>query len=311
MKKLIRTVMLLAAAGTLALCSLSVGAEETAYEFYGTPWTGTVSEDSSRYLTVYENAVITSDTELADKSIRIEKNGVLEITNGANVSLDSTNILIENGGALIISDGVLTLNGSGIPGSYVSSYGTLIAGSNGGINIKRGGLKVYPEGSFIGSGAVELVNKTGYSRVLSAIKRYDKSFRPSEYSIYAHSLDGKSAQIQLCYCIGDIETDYRYTASYGANSGVKLKRSPIKLSEVYDKELRERLLDSVHAYEARSSMPADFELGIERSYYYSYCFAKNTLTFEYLYFTPVLEEGDDEPVIVDNTHTFAVEIVGE
>lgn len=311
MKKLIRIAALLATAGTLALCSMPVGAEEPDYGFYGAPWSGTVSEADPRYLTVYENAVIKSDIELADKRIRIEKNGVLEITNGAKVSLNSTNILIENGGALIISDGLLTLNGSDIPGSYVSSYGTLVAGSNGGINIKRGGLKVYPEGSFIGGGAVELVNKTGYSRVLSAIKRYDKSFLPSEYSIYAHSLDGKSAQIQLCYCIGDIETDYRYTASYGANSGVKLKRSPVKLSEVYDKELRDRLLNSVRAYEAVSSVPADIERGIERSRYYSYCFAKNTLTFEYLYFTSVLEEGDDEPVIVDNTKSFEVEIIGE
>lgn len=308
MKKLI-TAALLAAAAALALCSLPAGAQEPDYEFYGTPWDGTVSENIPRDLTVYDSAVISSDAEITDKHIRIEKNGVLEITGGANISLSEAHIFIEKGGALIVSDGTLTLDSPDIPGSYITTYGTLIVGSNGRIDIKRGGFEVFPEGSIIDNGSIELVNANGYANSLSAIKKLDKDFRLSDYSIYAHSLDGKTAQVQLQYCIGDIETSYKYIAAYGAKSGVKLRRSSIDLSKVYSKELREQLLDSVHAYEAQNSLPADFEDGIERSYCYYYSFAKNTLCAEYLYFIKDKDDDPEDAVIMDMTKTTVVDIV--
>lgn len=301
---------LLAAAGTLAVFSLSAGAANSDYEFYGTPWDGAVSDSSPDDLTVYDSAVISSDTELSGKNVRIEKNGVLEITGGANVTLSSTNIFIENGGALFISDGTLTLDSPDSSGSYITAHGTLAVGSKGKISVKKGGLQIYPGSSFIDCGSVELVNETGFEKTLAKIKRYDKDFRLSDYSLYAHSIGGSTAQIQLRYCIGNIETGFKYTSTYGAKSGIKLKRSTVDLSRVYSKELREQLLDSVYAYEAENSLPADFENGKERSYIYTYSFAKNTLFAEYLYFTQVWDSGEEEePVIMDNTKSVAVDII--
>ena len=103
MKKLLA---LITAACVIALGAPTAYAEaeknsETAeLNFRGYSWAGEISEDTPDKLVITDNTVISKDTEIKNKNIRVEKKGILEITDGAKISLNKSQIFIENGGTL-------------------------------------------------------------------------------------------------------------------------------------------------------------------------------------------------------------------
>lgn len=86
---------------------------------------------------------------------------------------------------------------------------------------------------------------------------------------------GSSATIQFKYCIDNIETSYKYTAKISNKDGLKVTRSSIKLSKVYDKTLRNKILDRVYKYETVNDLPSSYDTGIERESYYLYDYSSN------------------------------------
>lgn len=270
-------------------------------KFLGSEWTGTISADTPDSLVVTNSAVISSDCEIINKNIRIEDRGILEITNSAKLVLNNSDIFIENGGTLIISDGALVLNGQDIINNgSVTNVGTLIIGSKGKLDIKKGGFSSTSEGKFINNGRISCVSEKKWSRAISTIKKYDEKFDLSDYSIYIYAQTASSATVQFKYCIDSIETGYKYTAKI-SNSNVKVTRSSTKLSKVYDKALRNQLLDKVYAYEAANDLPDSFDAGIKRQYYYLYNYSKNALEAEYVFFT--MEPDEEDHMVYDNVKT--------
>lgn len=210
MKKLLA---LITAACVIALAAPTAYAEaeknsETAeLNFRGYSWAGEISEDTPDKLVITDNTVISKDTEIKNKNIRVEKKGILEITDGAKISLNKSQIFIENGGTLIISDGALNI----LQSSSVTNVGTLIIGSKGKLDIKSNGFSSKPGSALICNGKISCVSEKYYNKAIATIQRYDENFNLSDYSMYVYA-SGSSATIQFKYCIDNIETSYKYTA---------------------------------------------------------------------------------------------------
>ena len=223
---------------------------------------------------ITDNVVITQDVKITDKDIRVEDNGILEIADGAQLTLENTKIFIENGGTLIISNGELNILGIN---SSVKNIGTMIVASNGKLNIKSGGFSYTAESSFICGGKISCVSEKHFNKAISTIKRYDKNFNYTDYTMYVYASGPSSATVQFKYCIDQIETNYKYTATISQKNGCKVTRSSIKLSNVYNEQLHNELRDKVFTYEALNNLPDSYNTGIRRENYYLYNFSKNTL----------------------------------
>ena len=116
---------------------------------------------------------------------------------------------------------------------------------------------------------------------------------------------GSSATIQFKYCIDNIETSYKYTAKISNKDGLKVTRSSIKLSKVYDKTLRNKILDRVYKYETVNDLPSSYDTGIERESYYLYDYSSKSLSAEYVYFK--LGFDTDEYLVYDIVETASID----
>lgn len=290
MKKLLA---LITAACIMSLAVPAAYAEdESTYEtaelnFRGYSWTGEISEDTPKNLVITDNVVVTKNTEINQKNIRIENKGILEITNGAALSLKQSNIFIENGGTLIISDGALSI----LWNSSVTNTGTLIIGSKGKLDIKSSGFSIKAGSTFICSGKISCVSEKYFNKAIAKIQKYDKNFSFSDYSMYVYATDSL-ATIKFYYCIDNIETSYKYTAKISKKNGLKVTHSSTKLSKVYDKTLRNEILDRVYKYESVNDLPESYDDGIEREYYYLYDYSQKLLSAEYVYFKLAFDTDD-------------------
>ena len=217
-------------AAPTAYAEAEKNSETAELNFRGYSWAGEISEDTPDKLVITDNTVISKDTEIKNKNIRVEKKGILEITDGAKISLNKSQIFIENGGTLIISDGALNI----LQSSSVTNVGTLIIGSKGKLDIKSNGFSSKPGSALICNGKISCVSEKYYNKAIATIQRYDENFNLSDYSMYVYA-SGSSATIQFKYCIDNIETSYKYTAKISNKDGLKVTRSSIKLSKVYDK----------------------------------------------------------------------------
>ncbi len=305
MKKIITLITMMC---LIALAGVSAYAEDVNAEilnFTGHAWNGEISEDTPDRLVISNNIVISSDLLLNQKQIRIEDNGILEITDGANLTLYNTSIFIENGGTMIVSDGTVTFDGTNsVSNSSVKNVGTIVIASKGKFDVKKGAFSSTSESNFICNGKISCVTEKHFNKAIATIKNYDNNFSFNNYSMYVYASSLSSATIQFKYCIDKIETSYKYTATLNKKSGIKVTRSPIELSKVYNDELRRQLLDRTCAYEASNELPADFYSGIKREYYYLYNYTKKTLISEYLYFTIAYDE--DCYMTYDNTEQTSI-----
>lgn len=303
MKKLlalIAAVCVVALAAPTAYAEGAKASETAELNFRGHSWSGEISEDTPDKLVITDNVVISKDSDIKNKNIRIENNGILEISDGAGVSLNGSQIFIENGGTLIVSDGALSI----LRNSSVKNVGTLIIGSKGKLDIKSSGFSSQPGSSFICSGKISCVSEKYFNRAIATIKRYDDKFSLSDYSMYVYA-SGSSATIQFRYCIDNIETSYRYTAEISNKNGLKVTHSSVKLSKVYDTTLRSGILDRVYTYEAVNDLPGGYDTGIERESYYLYDYSQKSLTAEYVYFELVFDT--DEYLVYDIVGTNAID----
>ncbi len=283
--------------------------EEMEAEFFGTVWNG--EDTDTKDLLVTGCVTVSADAELNDKDIRIEENGIIEVTGGAHLVLNNTHLYIENGGSLIISNGTVTLNGQKTISGYgeIENNGSLIICTNGTLDISSGTFSTHPTTKgcvLINNGKLSITSEKLFKKAIAKIKKYDKNFRLSDYSIFANAYDKSNSTIYFQYCIDGIETDHQYTARIGKKAGVRITRSRTDLSTVYDKELRNKLLDRVYSYESAHDLPDSFYEGINRRSYYLYDFSDNSLMAEYVYFGLVFE-SDGWPIIMEGGDHCAIE----
>lgn len=277
-------------------------------DFYGIEWNGE-STKASKTLTVTDNAVISEDFSLSRGKIRIEKDGVLRITKGAELLLNDSTLEIEAGGTLIISNGRVTLGKLTSSGKSESgrgsiiNRGTLVIGKKGTLDIKAGSISALPQAELVMNGKLKCVTSTAFGNITSRIAKYDKSFSLSDYSVNISTTakDPKSATFNFKYCIDSIETDYGYTALLKRGKSTKLTHPSVKLSEVYDSRLSGELLDRVSNYESTRELSDSFYDGISRSDYYTYSFGSGKLTSETWWF------GYGEDIIYDSGDSVEVE----
>ena len=145
MKKLLSLIT-----AALLFCGLSISAPaQSIYEYlHGVAWTQIEPLPTSEDISIPGTITITKNTTFTDKDIIIETGGILEIKNGASLTLQSTSIFIENGGTIKITDGTLKLKSR----SNIDNNGTMIVEKAGKLNVTYGFFRVEPQGTFINNG---------------------------------------------------------------------------------------------------------------------------------------------------------------
>lgn len=288
MKKL--TSAIVAAALCLTLFSPAHAENQDARtQLCGTAWTESDNIPKTRDLYISGHITLSESATLKNY-LRIESGSVLEITNGAEVTLSSSRIFIEKGGTLLVTDGKLKLSDA-----YLQNNGAINIEKGGELNISSGGLTSYPQSVITCSGNLTCTKDRSIIPAFNAVRRYDSNFTLSDYSMHINITGGIKAKIQAFYCIDNIETNYCYTIYINKNKTV-LRRSNKSLSAVYSPELREKLLSRVEAYEAEHPEPSDFPQGVERLHYYTYIYKTGELTEERWWFG---SEAGDDPMIME------------
>lgn len=300
MKKIITLLML-----ALTLCGLPQTAFAdtvlTDYErLHGVTWQGESTDQ--KQLLITDTVVFSSDVKLIGKEITIEKNAVLEIANGAELVLDNTEIFVENGGNIIVSDGKIEMNRG-----VITNCGLFIIGKNGVVNVKRGTFRTQVEGGVVNNGIISCFDGQSLNKTFSSIKKYDNRFNLVDYSFWLYVENENKGQFHFKYCIDRIETDYKYSVKLENGKRNSIKRSSMSLSEVYSTETRNKLLDRVCAYEMTNDPPDEFKDGYHRERYYIYSFKSNELMAETVWFSISYEPEYDDYMIMDEAVSVVVE----
>ncbi len=288
MKKIITLLML-----AFTLCGLS----QTAFadtvltdheRLHGVAWQG--ENTDQKKLLITDTVVFSSDAKLSGKKITIEKNAVLEVTNGAELVLDDTEIFVENGGNIIVSDGKINID-RGI----IINCGLFIIGKNGVVNVEQGTFRTQVEGSVVNNGMISCFDGQSLKKTFSSIKKYDSRFDLADYSFYLYIDKENKGIFRLKYCIDRIQTDYSYSVKLEKGKRNSVKRSSMSLSEVYSTETRNKLFDRICAFEMTNDPPKEIEDGCHREQYYLYRFRSGELIAEsvwlYISYDPEFEEG--------------------
>ncbi len=300
MKKIIALLSL-----ALMLCGLSQTAFAdtvlTDYEFlHGVTWHGESTDQKKLLIT--DTVVFSENVTLKNKSITIEKDAVLEITNGAELVLDDTEIYVENGGNIIVSDGKIEIDDG-----LIVNIGLFIIGKNGAVNVKQGTFRTKPEGGVVNNGLFSCYDGQSLKKEFSAIKKYDSRFNIVDYSFWL-SIDKEGRGLfYLNYCIGRIETNYMYKVKMEKGKRSSITRSPLPLSEVYSTETRNKLLDRVFAYETVNDPPEELEDGCNRERYYLYEYKSGKLIAEAVWLYIEHDFSDEGDAILVGTISTEIE----
>ena len=102
MKKLLSLIT-----AALLFCGLSISAPaQSVYEYlHGVAWTQIEPLPTSEDISIPGTITITKNTTFTDKDIIIETGGILEIKNGASLTLQSTCIVVGRGGSVMMGAG--------------------------------------------------------------------------------------------------------------------------------------------------------------------------------------------------------------
>lgn len=274
MKKLIALFVFM-----LTFCALSgtAGAEKalTEYEIlHGVEWNGGSADEKKLLISGAVN--ISEDMTLKSKELTIEKNAVLEITNGAELVLTNIEMFVETGGNIIVSDGKLVLDNG-----ELTNNGLVVIGENGTLNVKRGIFRSLAEGGIINNGTITCFdNAKDMNKIFAGIKKYDSRFNLIDYSVRIDITTKKQGKFSAEYCADRIRTDYSYSAELVRNKKTTIEHTPTSLSDVYDTNRRNKVLDRIHAYEASHNRPEEFEDGWQRESYYLYSYETEELIAE-------------------------------
>jgi len=266
--------------------SVNAGAADPA-ELHGTRWTDPAECPQSQNISITGDVTISENTTISS-SLVVESDSTLHITSGAELTLKSADIFIEEGGTLLITDGRLDFYSAAF-----ENCGTIIIEKDGTLNISSGTFSSYPSGNICNSGEITCKGRS-LTPAFNSVRRYDSRFSLSEYSLYMTVRNAGKSKIEAYYCVGRIQTNYRYTLTPGEKG--RIKRSNKALSAVYDVETRNDLLARVESYEKSHPLTDSYTDGCHRRNYYTYVYKTDVLTAERWWFSLVKDEPDP-PVI--------------
>lgn len=252
------------------LCGISATASaQSIYEMlHGVAWTQIEPLPEAHDISIPGTITITKNTTFTDKSIILETNGILEIKNGASLTLKDATIFVENGGTIKITDGTLKLKDR----SCLCNNGTIIVEESGKLNVTYGFFDIYPQGTYINKGKFTGYKGKNLNSTLSEIKKFDNTFNLSDYLIYLRIIPDSAADIfpsgttiDLFYRIDNIRTDYRYTLTLTKNK-LNITHPDQTPSEIYTPEL----IVSLRARAEQYTAPAINYAHIQRQSYFLY-----------------------------------------
>ncbi|MGN1340101.1 MAG: hypothetical protein ACI4WS_07400 [Oscillospiraceae bacterium] len=284
----------------ILLCVLSLPASaQSIYEYlHGVAWTNIEPLPSSKNISIPGTIIITKSTTITDKNIIIETNGILEIKNGASLTLQNTRIFIENGGTIKITDGTLKVKGR----SVLDNNGTIVVEEAGKINITYGFFNVLPEAKFINNGKFTGYKGKNLTSTLSQIKSFDSAFDLSDYVISLRVIPDSATDIypsrttiDLFYRIDNIRTDYRYILTLTKNK-LNFTHPDQPPSEIYTPEL----IDSLRARVEQYTAPAENYACIQRQSYFLYYYNATKYNEPGTLIAETLSYFTDGEIIADN-----------
>lgn len=252
------------------LCGISVTASaQSIYEMlHGVSWTQIEPLPDAHDISIPGTITITKNTTFTNKNIILETNGIIQIKNGASLTLKNSCIYVENGGTIRIIDGTLKLKEL----SSIGNNGIISVGETGKLNVTYGSINIYPQGKFINNGKFTGYRGKNLNSALSQIKKFDSSFDLSDYVMFLntypdthHDSYMAGTKIYLYYRIDNIQTDYRYVLDI-KNGKLNITHPDQPASDIYTPEL----INSLRARAQQYIFPEMNYTNVQRRQYYLY-----------------------------------------
>ncbi|MDE7303712.1 MAG: hypothetical protein K2N60_10390 [Oscillospiraceae bacterium] len=268
--------------------------------FTGIGW---ITEDgkffSSEYMEIWQKQIFDKDFTIENgKNLRIEpignspdtmSGGRLVISGGATVEIIGT-VCVERGGVLEIEDGTLYIHGGSL-----DNYGTVKIGEKGRLVFRNGSLNSTAAGNIENEGKILcLDSEKDMDKIFKTIKKYDKNFNLSDYSLHIFGRGGGEADVILSYCINDVQTNYTYKFTVDRNKEkTQITRKPYDLETVYSKDTEKDILSRTEKFEENYKGKRKRDAGYYKDYGYSYNYKSGKLVYEEVWFTFEDEVGED------------------
>lgn len=230
-------------------------------------------DESAHYYYIAKKLTVKKDFTLPKgKSLYIREGGELVIKNGASFTADG-DLVVERGGIVSVEKGTFTST------FVLLNFGTIRVGKNGSLTVCGGGKYQSNAGSRLIQEGEIVFGSLRLSDLTDRILKYDKNFSLDSYCINTYNCDDgfpsyfHNHNIFLCYCIGDIETDYCYQAT-NDTAHPKLTRKNYSLTRVYNKQRAEKLKKAAEKYAEENDLygdytdPSCFEVDIGFQYSY-------------------------------------------
>ena len=268
--------------------------------FTGIGW---ITEDgkffSSRYMEIWQKKIFDKDFTIeSGQELRIEpignspdtmSGGRLVISGGATAEIIGT-VCVERGGVLEIEDGTLYIHGGSL-----DNYGTVKIGKKGRLVIRNGSLNSTAAGNIENEGKMLcLDSERDMDKIFKSIKKYDKNFNLSDYSLHMFGRGGGEIDVILSYCINDVQTNYTYKFTVDRNKEkTKIIRKPYDLETVYSKDTKKDILSRTAKFEENYKGKRKRDAGFYKDYGYSYNYKSGKLVYEEVWFTFEYEQIED------------------
>ena len=281
--------------------------------FTGIGW---ITEDgkffSSEYMEIWQKKIFDKDFTIENgKNLRIEpignspdtmSGGRLVISGGATAEIIGT-VCVERGGVLEIEDGTLYIHGGSL-----DNFGTVKIGKKGRLVIRNGSLNSTAAGNIENEGKMLcLDSERDMDKIFKSIKKYDKNFNLSDYSLHMFGRGGGEIDVILSYCINDVQTNYTYKFTVDRNKEkTKIIRKPYDLETVYSKDTEKDILSRTEKFEENYKGKRKRDAGFYKDYGYSYNYKSGKLVYEEVWFTfedEQIEDGSFNFMAYDHTYT--------
>lgn len=272
---------------------------DPATPFEGIGFTAEGKFVSSRYMEIWQKQIFDNDFTIeSGQELRIEpignspdtmSGGRLVISGGATAEIIGT-VCVERGGVLEIEDGTLYIHGGSL-----DNFGTVKIGKKGRLVIRNGWLNSTAAGNIENEGKILcLDSERDMEDIFKTIKKYDKNFNLSDYSLHMSGRGGGEIDVILSYCINDVQTNYTYKFTVDRNKEkTKIIRKPYDLETVYSKDTEKDILSRTAEFEKnyKGERKDGHDYDYFEDYGYSYNYKTGKLVYEECWFN--FKEEDD------------------
>lgn len=287
MKRLKKLTAFIAAFAITVGGAATVSAYVPAFPFDDLNFTSDGEFISSEYMEIWKKKILDKDFTIeSGHDLRIEPignspdemtNGRLIISGGATAEIIGS-VCVERDGVLEIEDGTLYIHGG-----HLDNYGTIKIGKKGRIVFRNGSFNSTAAGNIENEGKILcLDSEKDMDSIFKSIKKYDKNFNLSDYSIYMFGRGGGEADVILSYCINDIQTNYTYKFTVDRNKEkTKIIRKPYDIEAVYSKDTEKDILKRTAEFEKNYN--GERKDGYDYDYYEDYGYSYNYKTGKLVY----------------------------